>query len=126
MPEYTKVATGHSNTAGLTRFLVDPWVSVIEPGLIRIAMSGKASEHGSKRCPLRWSPKIPDSVKQNALTRCGLTNATYALVTVRLPSNHNRSSFANWNATAFVSDEGQFERGGWTGFEITLIFMEAL
>lgn len=127
MADWIKVATGHNQAANLAAFLVEPWLPRIEPGIVRIAMSGKITEDGNKSAILRWHPKVPQSVKTDALTRCGLLSATYALVTVHLPGNRDRTTFTNWNATAFLDESAdQFRHRGWEGFEIQLLFLEAI
>jgi len=125
--DWIKAATGHNQAASLTVFLVEPWMPQIEPGIVRISMSKKITEDGNKSCRLLWVPKIPTSVKTDALTKLGLTSALYALVTVHLPGNRARTTFSNWNATAFYDESvDRFKFGGWEGFEVQLLFMEAI
>lgn len=125
--ERVKVATGHNNAAGLAEFMFDPWMPGIKPGIVRISISGEVREDGKPSAEFRWSPKVPDSVIQDARTKCGLTGTIIqAKVTVRLPTNTNRTTFANYNATAFIDGEAEYEREGWKDFVIKLLFLEAI
>lgn len=123
--EYTKIAAGHNQAASLARFRTDPWVPKITTGVFSIALSLKAYEDGSRSVDLIWSPKVPNSIKVDALSKCGLTSATYANVTVRLPSNKNRDSYSNYNGIAFYAEEDEYERRG-SGFRILVYDLVAI
>lgn len=126
--EKIKIAAGNNNAGGLAAFLVEPWMPRIVPGPLAIGLSGVVSENGWRSAELRWEPKVPNSVKVDALSKAGLTSGSTvasALVTVRLPSNKNRTSYANYNATAWYDEEDEFERSG-SGFVIHLIELEAI
>lgn len=127
--DYVKIASGHNNAAGLVRFAyVDPWVARVEPGIVRINMSGTVTEDGDRSAELRFEPKVPNRVKTDALTKCGLTSGTTVrsgLVTVRLPANVDRTSYANYNATATYLEDDEYERGG-SGFRILVTALEAI
>lgn len=128
MAEIKKIASGHNNAGGLAAFLVEPWMPQIIPGPLTIGLSGVVSENGWRSAELRWSPKVPNSVKVDALSKAGLTTGTVvasALVTVRLPSNKDRNSYANYNATAFYDQSDEYERKG-SGFKITLLNLQEI
>jgi hypothetical protein len=128
MAEEIKIATGHNNAAGFVTFLVEPWCPQIAPGPLVIGLSGVVSENGWRSAELRWHPKVPNSIKVDALNKAGLTSGATVqsvLVTVRLPSNKDRTVYANYNATAFYDESDEFERSG-SGFEITLLKLEAI
>lgn len=130
--ERPKVAVGHNNAAGLVNFAspptgVDPNTPAVQHGIIHIAISGKVSEDGDRSAIWQWSPKVPSSVKLDALTKCGLSNTTIsANVTVRLPSNADRTVWANYNAVAYSPTEDEYARRGWTGFVIQLLFLDPI
>lgn len=130
--ERPKVAAGHNNAAGLANFAsppsgVDPSTKVVLDGIIHISVSGKVNEDGDRSAVWVWDGKIPSAVKLDALTKCGLSNTTKsANVTARLPSNADRTVWANYNAVAFYPAEDEFHMGGWTGFEIRLLFLDAI
>lgn len=130
--ERPKVAVGHNNAAGLVNFAsppngVDPNTPAVQDGIIHIAISGKVSEDGDRSSEFRWPTKIPSVVKLDALTKCGLSHTTKsANVTVRLPSNADRTVWANYNAVAFYPADDEFLMGGWTGFSIQLLFLDAI
>lgn len=129
MVEVIKIADGHGNTAGLTAFgTMEPWMPNIDPGIRRVAMSKAIYEDGQRSAELRWDPKVPNSVVAAARTLAGLDGGAIANeVTVRLPSNEDRTEWANYNATAYVPEESQeFERKGWRGFVIQLLFLEVI
>lgn len=128
MAEVKKIAAGHNNAGGLAAFLVEPWLPHIIPGPLTIGLSGVVSENGWRSAALRWGPKVPNHVKVDALSKAGLTSGATvasALVTVRLPSNKDRTSYANYNATAYYDQSDEFERKG-SGFEIMLLNLEAI
>lgn len=130
--ERPKVAAGHNNAAGLANFAsipngVDPSTKTLLDGIIHISVSGKVVEDGDRSAIWSWEGKIPSVVKLDALTKCGLSNTTKsALVTARLPSNADRTVWANYNCTAFYPADDEFHMGGWTGFEIRLLFLDAI
>lgn len=125
MAEYTKIAQNHNNAAGLARFDTDPWVARVNPGIFRISLSLKVYQDGDQSVELRWLPKVPNSVKTDALSKCGLTSAVYANVTIRLPSNKDRSSYANYNGIATYLQEDEYERRG-SGFTILVFNLTAI
>lgn len=110
--EYVLIATGHNNAAGFVRFKVAPWMPRIVPGVFRVSLSLTAKEDGSRSVDLIWSPKIPNAVKVDALTKCGLASTLYANVTVRLPTNKDRTVYSNFNGTAFWNEAEEYERRG--------------
>lgn len=126
LTEQIKVATGHNNAAGFTTFLVEPWLPHIIPGIVTVALSQVVFKDGNASADLIWGPKVTNAVKVDALSKCGLSSATYALVTVRLRSNRNRATYSNYNATAYYPEEDDFERRGATGFLIRLLFLTGI
>lgn len=128
MAEVKKIATGHNNASNLVAFLVEPWLPQIIPGPLTIGLSGVVSENGWRSAELRWSPKVPNHVKVDALNKAGLSSGATvasALVTVRLPSNKDRTSYGNYNATAYYDQSDEFERKG-SGFKITLLNLQEI
>lgn len=123
--DYVKIASGHNQAASLARFKVDPWVGHIIPGIFRISLSLKTYEDGSRSVYLSFLPKVPNSVKTDALSRCGLTSATYANVTVHLPGNKDKSVYANYNGIAFYDESDEYERNG-SGFRILIYDLTAI
>lgn len=124
--DYVKIAQNHNNAAALVRFLkFDPWCPRIITGAFRVSLSLKAYEDGNRSTELRFEPKVPNSIKVDALSKCGLTSAIYANVTVRLPSNKDRSVFSNYNGIAFYAEEDEYERRG-SGFRILIYDLEAI
>lgn len=120
-----KIATGHNQAASLVLFKINPWTPRIIPGIQRISMSLKVTEDGARSTELHWTPKVPNSIKVDALSKCGLTSVLYANVTIHLPSNKDRISFANYNGVAFYSEDDEFERNG-SGFRILIYDLEAI
>lgn len=123
--EYVLIATGHNNAAGFVRFKVTPWLPRVLPGIQRLSMSRKATEDGKRSAPLFWSPKVPNAIKVDALTKCGLTSVLYANVTIRLPSNKDRTVWANYNGVAYYDESDEFERSG-SGFSILVFDLTAI
>lgn len=125
--ERVKVATGHNNAVGFVEFLVDPWTANILPGIVRFSLSLVVKRDGLRSAELRWVPKVPDWVNQDVRAKCGLTGTTIsALVTARLPDNANRATFSNFNATAYLPGEAEYERKGWSGLVVQLLFLEPI
>lgn len=123
--EYVLIATGHNQAANLARFKVDPWCPRIITGLFRISLSNVVVEDGDRSVALFWAPKVPAAIKIDALSRTGLTSAVYANVTVRLPSNKARTTYANYNGIAFHDEADEYERRG-SGFQILIFDLEAI
>lgn len=125
MADRVLIADGHNNQAGYAAFAVDPWVPAITPGIRRLSVSGLISEDGHKSAELRWMPKVPNSVVADARTKAGLTGgAIMNEVTVYLPTNEDRTTWEDFNATAYAPEEDEYERGGWQPFLIRLLFLE--
>jgi hypothetical protein len=127
--EKVRIAQGHNNAAGLADFLVEPWVSQIVPGRVLIGLDGTPGEDGWRSADLQWSPAIPNRVKVDALSKCGLTSGSTvrsASVTVRLPSNTDRTIYANYNAKALYLEDDQTEDGKTSGFHIQLLNLQAI
>lgn len=124
--ERIKVATGHNNAAGFVQFAYfEPWLSHQIPGLFRVSMDSVIVEDGNRSAPLIFGLKVPNKVKVDALSKTGLTSATYALGTVRLPSNKDRTSYSNFNCTFFYDHTDEYERRG-SGFTIQCLFLAAI
>lgn len=128
MTERVKIAVGHNNTGGLATFLVDPWTPRLIPGIVRASMSKKISEDGNRSTELRWGPKVPNEVNVDVRTKAGLTATTISgvNVTVRLPLNTNRDTWANFNGVAFMPEEAEFQRSGWEGLLVRILFLESI
>lgn len=127
MIERVKVATGHNNAAGLANFLLDPWFSGIDNGIVRFSLALSVKQDGLRSAAFQCAPKWPDSYIQDVRTKCGLTGLIIsAPVTVRLPGNNDRAVFSNFNATAHIPSPGEYERLGWSGFIVQLLFLEAI
>lgn len=125
--EEVKVAAGHNNAAGLTAFTLEPHTPVIRPAVRYIKGDLTIGNKGKLSTQLEWVPKVPQSIKTNVLSVCGLTGSTFsALATIRLPSNANRATWANYNCTLVRPDDDEFVRLGWTGFIIQVLFLEAI
>lgn len=129
MADQTKVATGHNNTAGYVTFTMaeSPWIARINFGIIRLAMSEIALEDGDRWAEFRWLPKVPDSINQSVRSKFGLTGYTLsANVTVHLPTNAARSTFADFNGLAVLDNSAEYERKGWSGLVIAVLFLDAI
>lgn len=127
--EKVRIAAGHNNAGSIADFLVEPWVVQIEPGPIVMGLSGVPSENGWRVSNLVWAPAIPNRVKVDALSKCGLTSGATirsANVTVRLPSNTDRTVYANYNALAVYAEDDRTENGKTTGFHIQLLNLTAI
>lgn len=125
--EVVKVAAGHNNAAGLTAFTLAPHTPAIYPAVRYITGGLILAQKGYRSSQLEWVPKVPQSVKTDVLTKCGLTADTFsALATIRLPTNANRETWANFNCTLVRPDDDEFERSGWKGFIIQVLFLDAL
>lgn len=112
---YVQIADGHDNMAGYQRFLTDPWTPQLVPGIQRISLAGVPSEDGFYTTELRWLPKVPQSVVSDVLTKCGLSAAALSNeVTLYLPTNEDRSTWDDFNATVWWSNkaDSEFERSG--------------
>lgn len=125
--EVVKVAAGHNNAAGLTAFTLAPHTPVINPAARYITGGLTIAQKGYRSSRLEWVPKVPQSIKTNVLSVCGLTGDTFsALATIRLPTNADRSTWANFNCTLVRPDDDEFERSGWKDFIIQVLFLDAI
>lgn len=127
--EKVRIASGHNQAGSLADFLVEPLVAQIVPGRIQIGLDGAPGEDGWRSADLQWRPAVPNRVKVDALSKCGLTSGTTVRsgnVTVRLPSNADRTVYANYNALAVYAEDDQTENGKTTGFHIQLLNLTAI
>lgn len=122
---YVQIADGHDNTAGYARFLVDPWTPIVQPGIQRVSMSLSVSEDGARSTVLRWLPKVPQSVVDDVMSKCGLTSALTNEVTIYLPTNKDRDTWVDYNALAYWDENSEWERKG-RPLEVQILFLETV
>ncbi|GIV82095.1 MAG: hypothetical protein KatS3mg051_1449 [Anaerolineae bacterium] len=100
-----QVAQGHDNVAGLVDVVVEPRHSGILYPRVIIAASGQKYYDGQPYAEWRWD-YLRKATYQDLLTQLGLSDAVIsAPVTVRLLKN-DFTTWANYNATAFLPDMG--------------------
>lgn len=121
-----QVKAGHDNVATLANMVQQPAMPRgIEYPELRFAANGTAARHGIAFCDLEWNviKRIPltgsTSVRDQLLAQFGLSDSTTsAAVTVQL--RNNSGTYANYNATAILLDQGQRAAGRWERLVIRL------
>lgn len=121
-----QVKAGHDNVATLANMVQQPAMPRgIEYPELRFAANGTAARHGAVFADLEWNVLLrfpvgeEASVRDQLLTQFGLSDATAsAAVTVQL--RNNSGTYANYNATAILLDQGQRAAGRWERLVIRL------
>lgn len=121
-----KWADGFNNAGGLIALNPQPATPVIKPGRLTESLDNSVFGDGFDNTDLLYS-QVTDTQFGSLLTQLGLSLSVRSNDgTISLPTNADRTSFANYNATVKMLEDPTYEKGFWNDVIFHVVIIEAL
>jgi hypothetical protein len=121
-----KWADTFNNAGGLIDLAPQPATPVIKPGRITKSLDNSVFGDGNDSTDLLYN-SITNEQFGALLTQLGLSLSVRSNDgTIRLATNANRTTFANYNATVQLLEDPTYEKGFWNSVVFHVIIVEAL